>query len=117
MVVLNLGLLRARDLLESDITHGQAGTDGTVPSQNDSGLFAEVASTNLTTTSQKSSNPATISETHIIPTTTGNNNSFQEWELRLNNNAESFNRTVTAAISKVATEELQRIVTIELTQD
>ncbi len=117
VVVLNNGLKEVRNLLDSSITHAQSGTDGTVPSQNDSGLFAEVSATLLSTTSIKSSNPATLTITHVISVTQGNGNNLQEWELRVNGNADSFNRTVTAPMAKIATEEFTRIVTVEITQD
>ena len=117
MTIINEGLNRVRDLLDGDITKAQAGTDGTSPSQNDSGLFTTIASTKSLTTNTKGANPASISVTHIINQTIAAGENLQEWELRINNDTESLNRTVTAPLSKTSTQQVTRIVTIEITQD
>ena len=117
MTVLKKGLRRVRDLLDADITHAQAGTDQTLPTENYTGLKAEVASTLDTTTSKVVENPMTINVTQLITTPEAVGENLGEWELRLNSNTESFNRTVTAQLAKTASQEVTRITTIEVTQD
>jgi len=115
--MINEGLRRVRDLVNTDLTNAQAGTDNTSPQQTDSGLLSPVTSTNNTTSNQVSNDPATLTVTHTILTTEGNGYDLSEWELRINGDSESFNRTVTAAIPKVNTQEITRIVTVEVTQN
>ena len=115
--MLSEGLNRVRDLVNADITHAQAGTDNTLPSENDTGLYDEVTSSLTTTTNSVSSNPATINVEHIITSAAAVGETLKEWELRLNSNAESFNRTVTAGFTKTSTQETTRNVTIEITQE
>ena len=117
MVLLNEGLNKIRDLLNTQITKAQAGTDGTVPSQNDSGLFTPVAETNNNTSNIVSSNPATITVTHVITLPEAVGESLQEWELRIDSDTKSLNRTVTAPLIKTSTQQVTRIVTVEVTQD
>jgi len=117
MVLLNEGLLRIRDLLNTEVTKAQAGTDTTLPSQNDSGLFNAIASTKSTPTNQVSSEPATLNVTQVIGTPTANGENLSEWELRINSDAESLNRTVTAPIAKTSSTEITRIITIEITHN
>ena len=115
--ILQEGLDRIRDLLDADITHAQAGTGTQIPAQTDSGLFNEVTSTKKVVTKTKTTSPATIAFTHVITTSEGNDNDLTEWELRLNSETESFNRTVTAHISKKANQQITRLVVVEFTQD
>jgi len=111
------GLEYVRDLLKDGISHAQAGDDGTLPSENDTGLFSPVTSTKVAVTPTISNNPATITLDHIIPLPAGVGSNLQEWEVRVNGDAQGFNRTVTAPLAKVGTQEVIRIVTIEVVQD
>lgn len=117
MVLLKEGLERVRDLVNTEITKAQAGTGTTLPSENDTGLESAVVSTKVSTTNTISSSPATLVVEQVIPTTGGNGSDLTEWELRINSDTESLNRTVTAPISKISTQQITRFVTLEITQN
>ena len=117
MVVINSALIYIRDWLNTAITYGQAGTDTTLPTQSDSGLFSPESSTLNATSNNTSDNPATLHVTHVITTPQAVGEDLSEWEVRINSNTEAFNRTVTAPLPKTGTQEVTRIVTIEITQD
>ncbi|MBI2136568.1 hypothetical protein HYU06_05860 [Candidatus Woesearchaeota archaeon] len=107
------GLNRVRDIVKNDITQGQAGTDGTLPTKNDTALVAPVDTTKTSLTFTTGTSPATIHATHSITTAQGNGNSLKEWEL-LHSNGDTFCRIVTTGLSKTSSISVERIVTIEI---
>lgn len=107
------GLNRARDLIKNDLVNGQAGTDGTLPTKNDTALVAPINSTLLALTFTTGSSPASINCIHSIGTGFGNTNSLQEWELQFSN-GDTLCRIVTTSLSKTSTISVEHIVTLEI---
>lgn len=112
MVIIQNGLNRVRDLLDTDLIDARAGTDTTLPTEADTGLVTPVAATEFDVTTTKADKAINVS--HVIPSTSANGNDLTEWEIRMNSEATSFNRTVTAVVSKNSSIEVHRLVTVFL---
>jgi len=110
-MILDEGILRIRDLIYADMDYGKAGTDGTLPTEADTGLIAGEADTNVTLEKQKSG--LKISMTHILTSGIGNA-TLQEWEIRGNSNTDSYNRAVKASLTKTSVDEVTMIHTFNI---
>ena len=111
MVLLDEGLNKIRDLLNTNVTKGQNGTGTGTADEEDTGLETEVGTTLLNLTKNTSSKILTTTQT--ISTTVGNGNNFTEFENQFST-GESLIRIRHTAISKTNTKELRFIVTYEL---
>jgi len=83
----------------ADMTKGQGGTSTTLFVKTQTGLQSAVAGTNVTL-SDKTNTSTSISANHQITIALGNGNTLTEFEF--NNGTDSYNRSVKAAIAKVA---------------
>lgn len=108
-MIITEGLNQVRDLVNADITKGQAGEGTTLPTAADTGLEDADSNTLLTLTSKSTANKA-ITTTYTIDANTGNGDALTEYEIRFTD-GESFNRVVHAAISKTADDEVVYITT------
>ena len=109
MVILNEGLNRIRDLINSDVEDALAGTDGTPPTEANTGLVAPIAATEADVTTTVVDKSLQVS--HTIPSTTATGNTFKEWSTRGNSEATDYNRAVTAGVSHTANDDVTRITT------
>jgi hypothetical protein len=82
MVVTTDAKNRIRDLIKNDITSMSLGTDGTDPTESDTDLLAEDATTSQTPEIVVSNK--TISITHTLDTATGNGVTFREGGVKMN---------------------------------
>ena len=112
MTVLNEGLNKIRDLLESNLTKGQSGTGTTLPTASDSGLETPVAATLLTLTSI-TKNDKQLTTTHDINANVGNGNNISEHEIQFSDGV-SLHRVVHASFSKTSANEMQYLDTFFL---
>jgi hypothetical protein len=112
MVLLKTGMDRIRDLIADDLVDGRAGTDGTLASDTDTTLITPVAATEYDVTTTKTAQ--TILINHTIPSTAANGNDLVEWETRMDGEATSLNRAITAIVSKNSSIEVTRLTTLRL---
>jgi len=111
MVVLNSGLNRIRDLVDTDIDSAVAGTGTTAINFGDTSLVSEVAgATDSSPVVAKSDR--TLQVTHYIPTTSANGSLLTEWGLELNSGSTLMSRTLTAPVTKTVAVEVTRIVLV-----
>ena len=85
------GLNRIRDLLSTDLTKAQLGTDNTVPKEEDTGLVTPIGGTKLSTTYSTADGELTVSYT--LDNATGLNQTYKEFAL-LDVNENVFSRIV-----------------------
>ena len=111
MVILDEGLNKMRDLLNTNLTKGQNGTGTGTADEEDTGLETAIGETFLTLTKSKSDKILTT--THSLSTTVGNGNNFTEFENQFST-GESMIRIRHTAISKTNTKQIEFIVTYEL---
>lgn len=114
MVVTNNGLGRITTLVSNDIDNGQAGTGTTLAVEDDTSLETPVAATKLALT--KEIGTRVVSVTHVISSTVATGNNFTEWETRMNSDGTTLSRSITAAITHTAADEITRITSFFLTQ-
>lgn len=110
MVLLNNGINRVRDLIESDIFKCQAGTGSTTPAYSDTGLETADSNTLLTPTITKSD--AALQITHTIPSTVGDGVEYTEQETQLNSGGTSLNRVVHSGTTKGANDDWNYITNL-----
>jgi|TARA_Y100000310_G_scaffold140352_1_gene139764 hypothetical protein len=108
-MLLTQGRTQIRSQISNDLTHGQAGTDVTLPTAGDTALGAAVAATNNALDDVQAGGN-TITVTHIVLTTEGNGSTLAEWEI-LANTTVDFNRVVKAGVAKTVSIEVTMIQT------
>lgn len=113
-ILLNSGLNKIRDLLNTNLTKGQNGTGTSTVSEGDTGLDVAVGSTLKTLSANVGDRVLTT--THVLNTTEGNNLSLTEFENQFNT-GESLIRIRHTPITKDNTKELTFITTYELSKD
>ena len=104
MILLD-GKNRIRDLIDADKYKGQLGTGTTAPTENDTGLETADSDTLVTLTSTTSNKQLLFD--YNLPTTTGNGNTYAEYENQLNSGTDHLTRVVFAGLGKTNTEEWQ----------
>lgn len=114
IVILDEGLNKVRDLINTNLTLGQCGTGISTATPEDTGLDEAVGATSTTLTNNVSDKLLTASFT--LPTTNGNGLSFTEFENQFLT-GETLARIRHTALSKDNTKELQYIVTYSLEGD
>jgi len=108
-MILNEGLNRIRDLINTDLDKGQSGTGTTLPTAGDAGLETAVAATLLDLTGTVKTDRV-ITTTHSVDSTLANGSNLTEHEVRLSS-GDSVNRVVHASISKTVAIEIDYIDT------
>lgn len=114
MVVLEEGLNKIRDLVNTNLTKGQNGTGTSTTSPTDTGLEVSVAAT-LKSLVNNTSNKL-LTTTHTLLTTDGNDLSFTEFENQFSS-GESSIRIRHTPLTKDNTKELRFITTYEFSGD
>jgi hypothetical protein len=104
MVSLRVGKNRVRDLIDSDISSVEHGTDGTAPTVSDTDLGAGVAATNSTPTTTTGTQLLNISD--IILSTVAAGTTFKEKVIFMNSNAVALDRVVYPDYAHNASQEL-----------
>ena len=104
-MLINEGKNRVRDLIVADLTNGELGTDGTGASASDTGLIAPVAAT-IVALSITTADKQLIAD-YSLSSTTGNGNTYKEYELQLSAASTSLNRSTFYDVPKDSTEEMQ----------
>jgi|TARA_R100000501_G_scaffold12539_1_gene23128 hypothetical protein len=99
------GKNRVRDLIEDDITNGELGTDGTTPTEDDTGLGNPVAATEKAVSISTGDKQLVID--YNLLSTEGNGNTYREFEIQSSEADTSYNRIVFYDLSKDNTEEFQ----------
>lgn len=109
MVKKTEGLNRVRDLIVADISGGIHGTDGTDPVASGTAPISPDATTNasvdVTTGNQ------TFNAEHVLLPTVGNGNTYKEYALRMNSDAEALVHVVYPDFDKTNSLELHTIIT------
>ena len=113
-MILNEGLNKIRDLLNTNLTKGQNGTGTSTVSEGDTGLDTAVGSTLKTLSNNVGDRVLTT--THQILTTDANNLSLTEFENQFST-GESLIRIRHTPITKDNTKELTYITTFEIAKD
>lgn len=98
MVNLLTGLNGVRDALFDDITHGQLGTGGTAPTENDTGLETPDATTSLVL-SNKVKSQRSLRLTYELPSSGGTASTYREFLLFNNSTNVNYFRDVFTGIS------------------
>ena len=111
MAILNEGIVKVVDLINTNLTKGQCGTGTSVTTPEDSGLDEAVGATQKTLSNNASDNLLTTSFT--LATTDGNGLSFTEFENQFST-GESLSRIRHTPISKDNTKELTYLTTYEI---
>ena len=109
-LILDDGINRIRDLVESDIGNCQSGTGTTAPTASDTGL--ETPDSNTLDTPTNTKTDKSIQVNFQIPSTTGATNAYSENEIQLNSGTDHLNRIVHTAITKGSNDEFNYITTI-----
>jgi len=109
-LILDDGLNRIRDLVESDIGNCQAGTGTTAPTSADTSL--ETADSNTLDAPTNTKGDKSIQVNFQIPSTVGATNAYSEQEIQLNSGTDHLNRIVHTAITKGSLDEFNYITTI-----
>ena len=107
MTISDVGITRSVVLIAADINDGRAGTGTTLPTVSDTDLETVVSATEADTTNV--TNAAGFTVTHIIDSTSANGSELTEWQIRMNSEATQLSRVVTAAVSKTAEIEVNKI--------
>ena len=111
MPILNEGLNKIRDLLQTNLTKGQNGTGTSTTNENDTGLEVSAASTLKTLTTNISNK--IISTTHQLTSAEANGLALTEFENQFST-GESLIRIRHTPISKDNTKELTFVITYEI---
>lgn len=112
MPVLNVGLNRVRDIIVDDITDALAGTSNATVVLTQTNLQSPVAATERDVTTTKSERA--FQTTQLIPSTIATNNTFREFSVRMNSDAITLSRAVTAPIVHTSNDEITKITTFVL---
>jgi len=105
MVLILEGKNRIRDLVSDDLTDGQLGTDDTAATESDTGLGTAVGATDLAITTDTTDKQIVVD--YNLPSTTGNGNTFTEFEVQTGTAGISLNRIVFYDLAKTSSEEFQ----------
>lgn len=111
MVFSNDGKNRIRDLLNTDINHGELGTDGTAEAASQTDVLAGVAATSIAVATQTADKQITID--YSLPSTTGNGTTFKEFGI-FNSSDTLFSRHVFSSLAKTSTEQWQLSITYKV---
>ena len=114
MVILDEGMNKIRDLLNTNLTKGQCGTGTSTATEEDTGLDQAVGATLKTLSNNVADKLLTTSFT--LNTADGNGLSLTEFENQFST-GESLARIRHTPISKDNTKELTYILTFEILQD
>ena len=98
MAILKESLNRVRDLIYDDIDKGQLGTDGTAPTESDTGL-GSADSTTLLTLDSKSKADKSIKFQYVLPSTGGTTTTYKEFELQKSSGPINYDRIVFAGVN------------------
>lgn len=112
MVVLNEGLNKIRDLLNSNIDEGDWGAGTATELPTDTGLQAEISSIEVATSNLTADK--TIQITAVLPSTAGTGNVIAEHVVRFSDGTE-LSRTTFTGITKTESKEIHNISTFVLT--
>lgn len=99
----------AKDV-HDDLSNGAAGTDQTLFNKTQTDLQVQVGATDIVLV-DKTFSSFTVSATHLLDTTTGNGNTYSEFET--NNGSVAYNRGVRAGSAKTSANELNIIHTFD----
>ena len=108
MAFLDTGFNLLRDVINTDLSSGQAGTSTYPPRATQTGLLLPVAAT-LNTLSTKIVSEDTITVTHVVTTTEANGSSLTEWEVLGNADATDYTRILRTGLAKTAVMEVTMI--------
>ena len=114
VVILNEGIIKVVDLINTNLTIGQCGTGTSVTTEEDTGLDQTIGATKKTLSNNASDNLLTASFT--LNTTDGNGLSLTEFENQFTT-GESLSRIRHTPISKDNTKELTYLTTYEILGD
>ena len=103
---------RIRDLIDADKQKGQLGTGTTAPTEDDTGLETADATTLIDLTSTKTDRQLVLNYT--LPSPTGNGNTYTEYEVRFNSGNTNGNRIVFTGLAKIASEEWQVSIILQI---
>jgi len=111
-MIIKEGKNRMRDLIEDDITNGELGTDGTAPTENDTGLGNPVSATEKAVSVTKTDKQLVID--YSLLSTEGNGNTYREFEVQSDEADTSYNRITFYDLPKDNTEEFQLSTIIDI---
>jgi hypothetical protein len=106
------GKNRIRDLIQADINQGQLGTDGTIPTEDDTGLGIPIAATLATVTTTTADKRLIIDYT--LSAGVGTGYTFREYEITSNASNTNFNRTTFYDLEQAESEEFQFSTIIDI---
>lgn len=109
MGLTNAGLNRIRDVVNTDLTDGIAGTATTLFVNTQTALVNPVADTEVNVTTQVSN--FSIQVTHLISSAKGNSSTLTEYANRMNSDTTMLSRVVLSGIAKTSDKELTKITT------
>jgi len=112
-MILEEGLNKLRDLMNSNINEVDWGTGTTAANENDVGLEAEISSVEQSSTNIVKSK--TLSVTGVLPSTDASGNTVSEAVVRFSDGTD-WNRNVFTGISKTNSKEIHNISTFVFTQ-
>ena len=115
MVIVNAGANRIRDLINTDLTIGLAGTGQTAPTAANTGLESEVTDVRATVSAIVSSKSIQVS--HVISSVSGTGHTFSEWGNMMNSSATLLSRSVTAQVTHTGTDEISKLTTYSILND
>src|SRR3990167_7292764 len=113
MVILNEGILKVINLINTNLTKGQCGTGTSTATEEDTGLYEEVGATLKTLINNVADKLLTT--TFILTTADGNGLSLTEFENQFST-GESLARIRHTPIAKDNTKEFTYILTYEISQ-
>ncbi len=105
----DIALQRTRDLIDTDLENGQAGTGTTLPTTTDTALETPIANTENALTSTTSGQ--SVQTTLVILSAQGNSSTLTEYVDFVNAGTTILNRIVVTGIAKTAAKEITKITT------
>ncbi len=105
----DVALQRTRDLINTDLENGEAGTGTTLPTTADTGLETPVAASENALTSTTSGQ--SLQTTLVVLSTQANGNTLSEYVDFVNAGSTILNRIVVTGIAKTAAKEITKITT------
>lgn len=112
-MILNEGLNKIRDLLNTNVDEVDWGTGTSVSESSDTGLESEVAG--LDATSSNVVKDKTLNVTGVLVSTSGNGSAISESVVRFSDGTD-LNRNTFTPISKTDSKEIHNVSTFVLTQ-
>jgi len=98
MTLLLEGINRIRDMISADIDKGQLGTGTTAPTENDTGLETEDATTLLALTAKTTANK-TVKFDYTLLSTGGTSSTYTEFELQKSATPVNYDRIIFTGIA------------------